>query len=135
MGIRRRSTKPESPVQDQHDPAAFAEDEADEFVTMATVRELLKVQESMLKTLFESVVQSLTTRVDEVVKSLETIKTSLEFTQNNVQELKPVQAELVKTNKEIERLNIWKTKVVVITSGLTESWSLHVNLGVRRRRK
>ena len=135
MGRRRRRSKPESPVQDEQEPAAIAEHEVDESVTVAKVRELLKVQASMLKTLFESVLQSLAARVDEVVKSLETIKTSLEFTQNNVQELKPIQAELVKTNKEIERLNIWKTKVVVITSGLTESWSLHVNLGVRRRRK
>ena len=72
---------------------------------MAQVRELLKVQESMLKTLFESAVHSLSARVDEVVKSVQSIKTSLEFTQKNMEELKPVQAELIKTNKEIEPLN------------------------------
>ena len=43
--------------------------------------------------------------MDEVVKSVQSIKTSLEFTQKNMEELKPVQAELIKTNKEIERLN------------------------------
>ena len=42
--------------------------EEDEFVRIAQVRELLKVQESMLKTLFEPVVQSLSMRLDEVCK-------------------------------------------------------------------
>ena len=82
----------------------FVADE-DEFVRMAQVRELLRVQEAMLETLFESVVQSLSIRLDEVVKSVKSIRTSLEFTQKNTEELKPVQAELIKTNKEIERLN------------------------------
>ena len=103
-GKKTRSSKPESPVQDQQDQAAIAEDE-DKFVTMTQVCELLKVQEFMLKTLFESVVWSLSMRVDDVVKSVQSIKTSLEFTQKNMEELKPVQAELIKTNKEIERLN------------------------------
>ena len=49
--------------------------------------------------------QSLSMRLDEVVKSVQSIKTSLGFTQKNMEELKPVQAELIKTNKEIERLN------------------------------
>lgn len=104
MGGKSRSSKPENPVQDQQDQVAIAEDE-DEFVTMAQVRELLKVQESMLKTLFEFAVQLLSTRVDEVVKSVQSIKSSLEFTQKNMEELKPVQVELIKTNEEIERLN------------------------------
>ena len=73
----------------------------DEFVRMAQVRELLKVQESMLKTLFESVVHSLSMRLDEVVKSVKSIKASLEFTQKNVEELQPVQADLIKTNKQV----------------------------------
>ena len=66
----------ESRTLDQQDLATIAEEEVDEFVTMATVRKLLKVQESMLKTLFESVVQSLSMRVDKVVKSVQSIKTS-----------------------------------------------------------
>ena len=52
-GKKQGRSKPESPVQDQQDQAVIAEDE-DEFVTMAQVRELLQVQESMLKTLFFS---------------------------------------------------------------------------------
>ena len=104
MGKKARSSKPEGPEQDKQDQAAIAEDE-DESVTVAQVRELLKVQESTMKTLFESVVQSLSTRVDEVVKSVQSIKTSLEFTQKNMEELKPVRAELIETHKEIERLN------------------------------
>ena len=67
---------------------------------------MLRVQESILETLFESVVQSLSMRIDEVVKSVKSMRTSLEFTQKNTEELKPVQAELIKTNKEIEQLNL-----------------------------
>ena len=80
----------------------FVADE-DEFVRMAQVREMLRVQESILETLFDSVVQSLSMRLDEVVKSVKSMRTSLEFTQKNTEELKPVQAELIKTN--IGRLN------------------------------
>lgn len=79
--------------------------EPDHYVTMSTVRELLKVQESMLKGLFESVVNSLSTRVDNVVKTVESLKASLEFTQKNVAELKPLQEQLVATNNDVKKLN------------------------------
>ena len=42
-----------------------------DYVTLATVRELLKVQESTFKSLFESLIQSLTLRVDSVAKDVQ----------------------------------------------------------------
>ena len=51
-----------------------------DYVTLATVRELLKVQESTFKSLFESTIQSLILRVDTVMKDVQEMKTSLQYT-------------------------------------------------------
>ena len=53
-------------------------------MSLATVKELLKVQESTLRTLFETVVNSLTTRVDEVVQNIAAIRASLEYSDRAV---------------------------------------------------
>ena len=53
-----------------------------DYVTLATVRELLKVQESTFKSLFESMIQ-----LDSVVKDVQEMKTSLQFTQKDVESL------------------------------------------------
>ena len=47
------------------------------YVTLATIRELLKVQECTFKLLFESTIHSLTLRVDSVVTDVQEMKTSL----------------------------------------------------------
>ena len=70
------------------------EDEAgQELVTMAVVKNLLAVQESMMRALFDSVVISINTRVDELVKTV-SIKASVEFSQKDIEDLKPVKAKL-----------------------------------------
>ena len=52
-------------------PCSATEDEAgQELVTMAVVKNLLAVQESMMRALFDSVVISINTRVDELVKTV-----------------------------------------------------------------
>ena len=90
---------------------------------------LLKAQESMIKTLFNSVLQSFATRITEVEKSVQSIKTSLQFIQKDVDNLKPLEEKLVTSNKEIDQLkstsshnhfhwSIWKTKAVETTWGL-----------------
>ena len=61
-----------------------------DYVTLATIRKLLKVQESTFKLLFESTIHSLTLRVDRVVKDVQKMKTSLQYTQKDVEELKPI---------------------------------------------
>ena len=53
-----------------------------DYVTLATVRELLKVQESTFKSLFESMIQ-----LDSVVKDVQEMKTSLQFTRKDVESL------------------------------------------------
>ena len=57
----------------------------EEVVTMATVRSLLAVHESMLKTLFESVVNGINNRMDDLEKSV-SVKASLEFSQTETAE-------------------------------------------------
>ena len=61
---------------------------------------MLKVQESMLRALFDSVVKSLTARVDGVVQSVNSLKASLEFSQKDIEELKPFPSK-----DEIDHLN------------------------------
>ena len=53
-----------------------------DYVTLATVRELLKVQESTFKSLPESMIQ-----LDSVVKDVQEMKTTLQYTQKDVESL------------------------------------------------
>ena len=62
MGRTSKSSNASSTAQ-EHDS------DPTEFVSMATFNEMMKMQERMLKTMFESVLSSVNTRIDEVVKS------------------------------------------------------------------
>ena len=53
-----------------------------DYVTLATVRELLKVQESTFKSFFESMIQ-----LDSAVKDVQEMKTTLQYTQKDVESL------------------------------------------------
>ena len=79
------------------------------FVTKSYVNELLKIQESMFRSIFESMVENVTNWVEKLSATLESIKTSLEFTQNKVHNLKKakdqtqkIEAELNKVHSQIE---------------------------------
>ena len=58
----------------------------------------------MMKTLFDSILQSFTTRITEVEKLVQSIKTSLQFTQKDVDNLKPLEEKLDTSKKEIDQL-------------------------------
>ena len=53
-----------------------------DYVTLATVRELLKVQKSTFKSLPESMIQ-----LDSAVKDVQEMKTTLQYTQKDVESL------------------------------------------------
>ena len=53
-----------------------------DYVTLATVRELLKVQKSTFKSFFESMIQ-----LDSVEKDVQEMKTTLQYTQKDVESL------------------------------------------------
>ena len=55
----------------------------EEYVSLAILKQMLSVQESMLQALFHSVISSVTTRVDDQLKTVTELKKSLEFTQKN----------------------------------------------------
>ena len=80
--------------------------DTEELVSLRTVREMLKVQESMLRALFGSVVKSLTARVDGVVESVNSLKASLEFSQKRHQgTYKPFASKPEEAKDEIDQLN------------------------------
>ena len=53
-----------------------------DYVTLATVRELLKVQKSTFKSFFESMIQ-----LDSAVKDVQEMRTTLQYTQKDVESL------------------------------------------------
>ena len=53
-----------------------------DYVTLASVRELLKVQKSTFKSFFESMIQ-----LDSAVKDVQEMKTTLQYTQKDVESL------------------------------------------------
>ena len=95
MGNRDKKEKEKPKDRQAATASAVDEHETDQPVTMAVVRELLQAQDSRLKSQFESVVQLLEKRVHDVEKSIKEIKTSLEYTQKDVDELKPLQSKIV----------------------------------------
>ena len=75
-----------------------------EFVSLDTVKELLRAQESMLRSLFDSVVNSLNSRLDDVVKSVASIKVSLEYSQKEIEDLKPLESKLDEAFESVENI-------------------------------
>ena len=58
------------------------------FVSLSTLREMLQIQERMFKNMFESVLSSVNTRIDKVVKSVAELKANLEYSQQDIDEMK-----------------------------------------------
>ena len=79
-------------------------DLGEEFVSLGTVREMLKVQESMLRTLFDSVVNSLNSIIDDVLNSVSSLKASLEYSQKEIEDLKPLEAKLDEAYETVDNI-------------------------------
>lgn len=58
------------------------------FVSLATLNEILQIQERMFKDMFESVLSSVNTRIGKVFKSVAELKASLEYSQQDIDDLK-----------------------------------------------
>ena len=63
----------------------FEEDDAQ--MPLKLVKELLKKQESTLKVFLSAYMDSVNTRIDNLMKDVQSVKSSLEFTQPQVKEL------------------------------------------------
>ena len=64
-----------------------ADSSSTEFVSLATMREMLKMQERTFKDMFESLLSSVNMRIDTVVKSVAELKASLECSQQDIDDL------------------------------------------------
>ena len=60
---------------------------------MVTLKTMLSIQQSTMRSLFESFLSSVKSRVDNLVKTVESIKSSLEFTQKDIADFDPRLAE------------------------------------------
>ena len=72
-----------------------------ELVSIATLKQRLDVQQSMLKTLFDSFISTVNARVDKLADSVASLKASLEFTQKDVGDLSSLKSKLVGAEKDI----------------------------------
>ena len=77
-------------------------DKTSEFLSMATLREMMQMQERMFKTMFESVLSSVNTRIDEVVKSLAELRASLQYSQRDIDDLMKSTDELAMIEDEFD---------------------------------
>ena len=73
-----------------------------EFVSLATLREMLQIQERMFKNMFESVLSSVNTRIDNVVKSVAELKASVEYSQQDIDDLKEAADAIDDMDEELE---------------------------------
>ena len=79
-----------------------ADSSSTEFVSLATLREMLKMQERMFKDMFESVLSSVNVRIDKVVKSVAELKASLEYSQKDIDDLMESADAIDNMDKELE---------------------------------
>ena len=75
-----------------------------ELVSSVTVKQMLDVQQSMLKTLFDSFITTVHARVDKLADLVACLKASLEFTQKDVGDLLSLKSRLVCAEKDIEEI-------------------------------
>ena len=89
-----------------------------EFVTLPTLREMLQMQERMFKSFFDSIVTNVNTRLDSLTHSVAGLKariassekktgdlrTSLEFLQKDIDDLKPSLLKLQELDSAIEEI-------------------------------
>ena len=76
-----------------------------EFVSLATLREMLQIQERMFKNIFESVLSSVNTRICKVVKSVAELKASLEYSQQDIDDLKEAADAIDDMDEELEDIH------------------------------
>ena len=72
-----------------------------ELVSIATLKQMLDVQQSMIKTLSDSFISTVNARVDKLADSFASLKASLEFTQKNVEDFSSLKSKLVGAEKDI----------------------------------
>ena len=102
--------KPDTPpTQAEKELRNQSEDEEqdgdEEYVTKTYVSEMLKVQELMFRSLFDSMLINVNKRVDDLVRTVTELKSSLEFTQKEMDSFKSLHTKLNTVENEIREVN------------------------------
>ena len=98
-------------------------------MSLGTVKELLKVQESMLRMLFDSVVNSLNPRVDDVLSSVSSIKASLEYSQKEIEDLKLLEVKLDEAYETVDKI-VSDIEAQQVKTEYLENQSRRINIRV-----
>ena len=96
--------------------------ECEEYVTLATLEQMISNQESTLKSIFESFIMSVNLRVDDLVSSVANVKLSLEYTQRDVDDLGKMAAKLKDVEEEIGTLQTDRTQDSKLECLENRSW-------------
>ena len=112
-----KPNKPSTPM-----PKVAVENYDDQNVSMKVVRELMRVQQEAIMACFNNVIENVSSKVDNIIRDVQEIKTSMEFTSDmqntkikNVNErIDEVKKELTRTSllNADDRLKQQKEKVV-----------------------
>jgi len=65
---------------------------------------MMKIQESLFRNLFDSLLTNVNSRIDGVIKDPAELKSSLQLTQKDVEDLKPVTKQMTKIGKELREV-------------------------------
>ena len=77
----------------------------DEFIARKSMLDMLKVQESMFRSLFDSMLTSVNSRIDEIYKTVRDLKTRLEFSLAEVQDLKKAGDQISEIEQELDEVH------------------------------
>ena len=103
-----------------HDESLSIKDGVDEleqegdgdYVTKDYVCEMMKMQESSFRNLFDSLLTNVNSRIDGVIKDLAELKSNLQFTQKDVEDLKPVTNQMTKIGKELGEVGSFENEAL-----------------------
>ena len=73
---------------------------------------MMKMQESLFRNLFDSLLTNVNSRIDGVIKDLAELKSSLQFTQKDVEDLKPVTNQMTKIGKELGEVGSFENEAL-----------------------
>ena len=94
-----------------------ASPEAD-LIPLSTVKELLKVQESSMKAILQAYMESNNKRIDSLIRDVQDLKTSLEFTQDQFQDT--LSSSETKAKEIKEKLSTLSSKLTGIEAKCTD---------------
>ena len=75
-----------------------------EFVTLATLREMLQMQERMFKSFFDSILTNVNTRLDSLTHSAAELKARIASSEKDIDDLKPSLLKLQDLDSAIEEI-------------------------------